>query len=72
MTHRTQEAAVYPSWPAIYLQDGMQWTLGEKSARLSRNSVVPTQEHVQSLANRTDLIADELDQFARGPTGDPC
>jgi hypothetical protein len=24
MTHRTQGAAVYPSWSAIYLQDGMQ------------------------------------------------
>jgi hypothetical protein len=24
MTHRSQRAAVYPSWSTIYLQDGMQ------------------------------------------------
>jgi hypothetical protein len=66
LTHRTQGAAGYPSWSAICLQDGMQWTPGEKSARLSRNSVVPTQEQVQSLANGTDLTANELEQFAWG------
>jgi hypothetical protein len=41
-------------------------TPGEKNAWLSRNSVVPTQEQVQSLANGTDLAAKELEQFARG------
>jgi hypothetical protein len=43
MTHRTYGAAVYPLWSAIYLHDGMQWTPGEKSGRLGRNSVVPMQ-----------------------------
>jgi hypothetical protein len=46
MTHRAQGAAVYPLWSAIYLQDGMQWTPGAKSARLVKNSVVPTQAPV--------------------------
>jgi hypothetical protein len=64
MTNRAVGPAVYPSWSAIYLQDGMQWTPGEKSERLARNLVVPTQAQVQSLANGTKLTADELEQFA--------
>jgi hypothetical protein len=65
MTLRTQGPAVYLSWSAMYLQDGMQWTPGEKGERLARNSVVPTQTHVQSLANGTQLTAEKLEQFAR-------
>jgi hypothetical protein len=65
MTVRTQKPTVYPSWSAIYLQDGMQWTSGEKGERLARNTVVPTQAQVQTLANGTELTADELEQFAR-------
>jgi hypothetical protein len=57
---------VHPSWSAIYLQDGIKWTPGEKSERLARTSVVPTQTQVQSFANGTELTADELEQFARG------
>jgi hypothetical protein len=57
---------MYPSWSAIYLQDGMQWTPGEKGERLARNTVVPTQAQVQSLANGTELTANELEQFAWG------
>jgi hypothetical protein len=34
MTLRTQGPAMYPSWSAIYLQDGMQWTPGEKAQQL--------------------------------------
>jgi hypothetical protein len=66
MTVRTHEPTVYPLWSAIYLQDGMQWTAGEKGERLARNSVVPTQALVQSFANGTELTADELEQFAQG------
>jgi hypothetical protein len=66
MTHRAEGPAVYPSWSAIYLQDGIQWTPGEKGERLARNTVVPTQAQVQSFANGTELTADELEQFARG------
>jgi hypothetical protein len=65
MVHKTKGAAVYPPWSAIYLQDAMRWTPGEKSARLSRNSVVLMQAQVQSLANGTDLTANDLEQFAR-------
>jgi hypothetical protein len=66
MIHRAQGPAVYPSWSAIYLHDGMQWTSGEKSERLARNLVVPMHAHVQSLAKGTELTADELEQLARG------
>jgi hypothetical protein len=47
----TQGPAVYPSWSAIDLQDGMQWTPGEKGERLARtwNSVVPTQARTNLL-----------------------
>jgi hypothetical protein len=44
----------------------MQWTPEEKSERLARKLVMPTQTQVQSLANGTELTADELEQFARG------
>jgi hypothetical protein len=66
MTVRTQGPTMYRSWSAIYLHDGMQWTPGEKGEWLDRNTVVPTQAQVQSLANGTELTADELEQFARG------
>jgi hypothetical protein len=44
----------------------MHWTPGEKGERLARNQVVPTEAQAQSLANGTELTADELEQFARG------
>jgi hypothetical protein len=44
----------------------MQRTPREKGERLARNSVVPTPAQIQSLANETELTADELEQFARG------
>jgi hypothetical protein len=66
MTVRTQGPTMYPSWSAIYLQDGMHWTPGEKGERLARNQVVPTEAQAQFLANGTELTADELEQFARG------
>jgi hypothetical protein len=50
MTVRTQGPTMYPSWSAIYLQDGMHWTPGKKGERLARNPVVPTQAQAQSLA----------------------
>jgi hypothetical protein len=37
---------MYPSWSAIYLQDGIHWTPGEKGERLARNQVVPTEAQV--------------------------
>jgi hypothetical protein len=43
MTVQTQEPTMYPSWSAIYLQDGMHWTPGEKGERLARNQVMPTE-----------------------------
>jgi hypothetical protein len=66
MTVRTQGPTMYPLWSAIYLRDGMHWTPGEKGERLARNQVVPTEAHAQSLANRIELTADDLEQFARG------
>jgi hypothetical protein len=66
MTFRTQGPTMYPSWSAIYLQDGMHWTPAEKGERMARNQVVPTEAQAQSLANGTELTADELEQFARG------
>jgi hypothetical protein len=57
---------MYPSWSAIYLQDGMHWTPGEKGERLARNQVVPTQAQAQSFASGTELTANELEQFAWG------
>jgi hypothetical protein len=60
------KSTMYPSWSAIYLQDGMLCTPGEKGERLARNQVVPTQAQAQSLASGTELTADELEQFARG------
>jgi hypothetical protein len=45
MTVRTQGPTMYPSWSAIYLQDGMHWTPAEKGDRLTRNQVVPTEAH---------------------------
>jgi hypothetical protein len=44
----------------------MHWTQGEKGKRLARNQVVPTEAQTQSLANGTELTADELEQFAWG------
>jgi hypothetical protein len=44
----------------------MHWTPGEKGERLARNQVLPTEAQAQSLANGTELTADELEQFARG------
>jgi hypothetical protein len=44
----------------------MHWTPEEKGKRLARNQVVPTEAQAQSLANGTELTADELEQFARG------
>jgi hypothetical protein len=64
MTAWTQGPTMYPLWSVIYLQDGMQWTPVEKGERLAMNTVVPTQAQVQSLANGTELTADELEQFA--------
>jgi hypothetical protein len=66
MTVQTQGPTMYPSWSAIYLQDGMHWTPGEKGERLARNQVVPTEAQAQSPANGTELTADELEQFAWG------
>jgi hypothetical protein len=66
MTVRTQGPTMYPSWSAVYLQDGMNWTPAEKGERLARNQVVPTEAQAQSLANGTELTANELEQFARG------
>jgi hypothetical protein len=66
MTVRSQGPTMYPSWLAIYLQDGMHWTPAEKGDWLARNQVVPTEAQAQSLANETELTADELEQFARG------
>jgi hypothetical protein len=66
VTVRTQGPTMYPLWSAIYLQDGMHWTPGKKGERLARNQVVPMQAQAQSLANRTELTADKLEQFARG------
>jgi hypothetical protein len=66
MTVRTKGPTIYPSWSAVYLQDVMHWTPAEKSERLTRNQVVPTESQVQSLANGTKLTADELEQLARG------
>jgi hypothetical protein len=62
MMVRTQGPTMYPSWSAIYLHDGMHWTPGEKGERLARNQVVPTEAQAQSLANGTELTADELEQ----------
>jgi hypothetical protein len=66
MTVRTQGPTMYPSLSAVYLQDGMHWTPAQKGERLARNQVVPTEAQTQSLANGTELTADELEQFARG------
>jgi hypothetical protein len=38
----------------------MHWTKGEKGEWLARNQVVPTEALAQSLANGTELTADEL------------
>jgi hypothetical protein len=37
MTVRTQVPTMYPSWSAIYLQDGMHWTPAEKGERWPGN-----------------------------------
>jgi hypothetical protein len=66
MTVRTQGPTMYSSWSAIYPQDGMHWTPGEKGERLARNQVVPTEAQAQTHANGTELTADEREQFARG------
>jgi hypothetical protein len=52
MTVRTQGPTMYPSWLAIYLQDGMHWTPAEKGERLARNQVVPTEAHANLLQTR--------------------
>jgi hypothetical protein len=66
MMVRTQGPIMYPSWLVIHLQEEMHWTPGEKGERLARNQVVPTEAQAQSLANGTELTADELEQLARG------
>jgi hypothetical protein len=49
MTVRTKGPTMYPSWSAIYLQDGMHWTTAEKGERLAKNQVVPTEAQALDL-----------------------
>jgi hypothetical protein len=65
MVHRTQGPAMYPTFSAVYNQDGLGWTTIERYTRSERQSVTPTEALFNSLADGTELTDDELQLFAR-------
>jgi hypothetical protein len=69
MVHRTQGPAMYPTFAAVYDQDGLRWSMIERYTRSERQSVAPTEALFNLLADGTELTDDELQLFARG-TGD--
>jgi hypothetical protein len=66
MVTRTGEPAMYPTYSAVYNQDGLIWSTIERYTRAERQSVTPTEELFRSLSDGTELTADELQLFARG------
>jgi hypothetical protein len=65
MVHRTQGPAMYPTFSAVYNQDGLQWSTIERYTRSERQSVAPTEALFNSLADGTELTDDELQLLAR-------
>jgi hypothetical protein len=66
MVHRTQGPAMYPTFSAVYNQDGLRWSTIERYNRSERQSVMPTEALFSLLADGTELTDDELQLFARG------
>jgi hypothetical protein len=66
MVHRTQGPAMYPTFSAVYNQDGLRWSTIERYTRSERQSVAPTEALFNLLADGTELTDDELQLFARG------
>jgi hypothetical protein len=57
---------VYPTYSAIYNQDGLQWSTVERYTRAERQSVTPTEALFHSLSDGTELTADKMKLFTRG------
>jgi hypothetical protein len=66
MVHRTQGPAMYPTFSAVYNQDGLGWSTIERYTRSERQSLTPTEAQFILLADGTELTDDELQLFARG------
>jgi hypothetical protein len=66
MVHRTQGPAMYPTFSAVYNQDGLRWSTIERYTWSERQSVAPTEALFNLLADGTELTDDELQLFARG------
>jgi hypothetical protein len=66
MVHWTQGPATYPTFLAVYNQDGLGWSTIERYTRSERQSVTPTEAQFNLLADGTELTDDELQLFAQG------